>query len=643
MPAFRSCKTRALSVGVLLMVLVWGCSANAQSARLTDDTYISLNHTKDNNGGQQTLTISGKDQDLALLKFDLGVLPAGTTGGAIAKATLRVFVSDINTAGPVLVQRVLGAWTEGAVTGSNAPALGAPEGSPVTLSSQDAYADIDVTADVQAWLSGTPNNGWALAPGNDAVNVALDSKENNQESHPAELLITLIGPAGPQGATGPTGPQGPAGAQGATGAPGATGAQGPIGPAGTTGAAGANGSPGATGPTGATGPQGPAGATGATGPAANISQLQATVNSLQQALSALTQQIANGNPPMNIEVNCGAGQTVGAALQQGQNYNGPLIIGISGTCNEQGLGINRNDVTLVGQSAGAGFQSSGSVPIIGLNGTRIQLFNLTFVGGGSAFVANQGSQFSANNLDISGMSNSGIDAYGGSGNINNSNLHNNTGQGASAEMSGSLFVNGSTVTANGQPAALMANGGTITVQQSNVANNTGSGIQAQLGGLVNVLNSTIQNNGHGGVLLFSGGFGFLGNGTTVSGNQGPGLNEIFGSFGMLGQVTIQGNNGGGVGVSGNSSLILETAGSPTIIQNNPGGGIFAQDNSVIGSNGPANGLQITGNGGWGVLCAPSPATAQISAGPQQGTFTITAASVSGNSQGQISCPGILVP
>lgn len=93
---------------------------------------------------------------------------------------------------------------------------------------------------------------------------------------------------GPKGEIGPAGPKGDKGDPGAFGPAGPAGSVGPAGPAGTTGAAGAAGPAGATGAVGPVGPVGPAGAKGdkgdpGTGGAAStiaeITGLQASLDS----------------------------------------------------------------------------------------------------------------------------------------------------------------------------------------------------------------------------------------------------------------------------------------------------------------------------------------------------------------------------
>src|SRR5690242_6324117 len=56
-----------------------------------------------------------------LVRFDLSPLPAGVP---LAKATLRLFVNSVNSAGTLSGRAVASAWDEATVSSSSAPALG---------------------------------------------------------------------------------------------------------------------------------------------------------------------------------------------------------------------------------------------------------------------------------------------------------------------------------------------------------------------------------------------------------------------------------------------------------------------------------------------------------------------------------------
>jgi hypothetical protein len=256
-------------------------------ATLTGDAYISSGRSTSNFGAQTNLYVG--NGNTSFLQFDLSTLPAGTTAGQIAGATLRLYVNRVNTAGPINVLPVTSAWSEGLITFATAPTSGT---SVATLQASQAgtYVAVDVTTLVQAWVA-TPATNFGVALTSNSADVVLDSKENDQTAHPAELDIVLAGPPGAPGVAGakgvagpvgPTGPQGAGGLQGTTGLTGATGATGAAGPQGIIGLTGAAGAAGAVGPqgnlglTGAAGSNGTDGAAGATGPQGPVANFRGT-------------------------------------------------------------------------------------------------------------------------------------------------------------------------------------------------------------------------------------------------------------------------------------------------------------------------------------------------------------------------------
>jgi hypothetical protein len=257
-------------VVVACLSLAVPCLLPGSTAVLTGDTYVSSSNPTTNYGSQASLVVNS--QSRALLKFDLSTLPAGTSASGVAKATLKLWVENGYTmfttvvpgpGGSFDVRRVTGPWNEATVTNQTAPAVGTAVVSAAPAGSGNMFVVVDITTAVKEWLSGTANNGLALVANAAGTWVEFDSKENTTTSHPAELEVTLIGPAGPQG---PVGAQGPQGGPGPVGPKGATGATGPQGQTGATGPQGPQGATGSQGPPGATGSQGPQGATGSQGP-----------------------------------------------------------------------------------------------------------------------------------------------------------------------------------------------------------------------------------------------------------------------------------------------------------------------------------------------------------------------------------------
>ncbi|MGA9144357.1 MAG: DNRLRE domain-containing protein, partial [Candidatus Acidiferrales bacterium] len=200
------CSGKAL--GLLLSILL-AFTARATDAPLLSDAHISSAHPGTNFGSLTNLAVG--NGNAALMQFNLASLPAGTTSGDIAAATLRLYVNRVNTAGALDLKPVTSAWSEFAVTFSSAPSLGAVTGSPIAVAQADTVVLVDVTALVQGWVA-TPasNHGISLSASASAPStfVLLDSKENQETSRAPALDITLFGPQGPQGSIGPQGPQG---------------------------------------------------------------------------------------------------------------------------------------------------------------------------------------------------------------------------------------------------------------------------------------------------------------------------------------------------------------------------------------------------------------------------------------------------
>lgn len=255
-----------LAAGSFAVPALW-----AVDTPLTGDTYISAGTPASNFGTATSLMIA--PGNAGLVQFDLTQIPGSAN---VTSAYLIVYANKVSTGGTLNFAAVTSAWTESGATASASPTVG-PVFASTTASIGNAFLLVDVTSQVQGWLANPATNFGIEITGVSGTTVQLDTKENIATSHPAQLALTIVGPAGPTGATGatglpgnqglagPAGPTGAAGATGPTGPTGATGAIGATGAAGAQGATGLSGPAGATGPTGAVGPSGPAGATGATG------------------------------------------------------------------------------------------------------------------------------------------------------------------------------------------------------------------------------------------------------------------------------------------------------------------------------------------------------------------------------------------
>jgi hypothetical protein len=177
---------------VLLLSTV--CLLTGAYGQLTPsgDSYTSTATPTKNFGAATTLDV--ESTQTTFIQFNLSSIPSGYTSADITKATLKLFVDGVTTAGSFNVDYVNGSWTESTIDASNAPALGTTIAASVPLVTADKnqYILVDVTAAVQAWLSGTPNDGIALVA-NSPLNATFDSKEATKTSHTAELDIVFAG------------------------------------------------------------------------------------------------------------------------------------------------------------------------------------------------------------------------------------------------------------------------------------------------------------------------------------------------------------------------------------------------------------------------------------------------------------------
>ena len=257
---------------LIMLLLVGGLTTVVMAQATLNDDAHTINTPKDadsNFGTNPSLTVGSTSN--VYLKFKLSpALPPATVATDLAKATLKLYVSNVGAPGTIDVYEVAGNWNEKSVTANAAPAAGilVNAGVQIDANKKGQYLTIDISGAVSDWLSGAPNNGLLLVAG-PGVNVTFDSKENSQTSHEPELLLTWNRSAGAQGPQGPEGPQGPQGEKGIPGDPGPQGPKGDKGDKGDVGPQGQQGAQGLQGPKGDTGdigPQGPKGDTGVAGP-----------------------------------------------------------------------------------------------------------------------------------------------------------------------------------------------------------------------------------------------------------------------------------------------------------------------------------------------------------------------------------------
>ncbi len=194
--------TLQLRLASLLSLILLACMAAFGQLTPSGDSYTNTAAATTNYGAKTTLDVESKET--TFIQFNLESIPTGYTGSEITKATLKLYVDAVTTAGSFNVDYVNGTWTESTIDASNAPALGTTIAAsvPLTTADKNQYILVNITAAVQAWLSGTPNDGIALVA-NSPLSASFVSKEATKTSHTAELDVVFAGGGG-SGITGIT-------------------------------------------------------------------------------------------------------------------------------------------------------------------------------------------------------------------------------------------------------------------------------------------------------------------------------------------------------------------------------------------------------------------------------------------------------
>ena len=96
----RSWGTGCAAARLLLVIGMCASGAlQAQQATLVGDAHVSSAQPAVNSGSLSNLNVGGGYT--ALVQFDLGMLPAGTTPAQVARATLRVYCNRADVPGVV--------------------------------------------------------------------------------------------------------------------------------------------------------------------------------------------------------------------------------------------------------------------------------------------------------------------------------------------------------------------------------------------------------------------------------------------------------------------------------------------------------------------------------------------------------------
>ena len=298
-----------------------------------------------------------------------------------------------------------------------------------------------------------------------------------------------------------------------------------------------------------------------------------------------------------INVNCGAGQTLGGALAQIADRDGPNLINVSGTCTA-GTNINGfNRLTIQGPAT---FDFPGNQSLSFYGSRTINLSRLTLTHGNGLTL--QDSSLTLTGVAVQSSLGNGISVAGGSnlllnGDVSANFITDSAGDGIAVRSGSMLDVSGSLTLSGSGSGGIFMRSGTTRLSPGDsglidITNNAGGGISGDDFSILNVNSSapgtvSIHGNGGPGIALFGGGLDADGN-ILINGNLTipPGdfpfsIGEVMliGGGGALGggaQIT-PGGSFPAIAVSGKGGLFL---GGATVSGT---GGITLEDGSALRS------------------------------------------------------------
>jgi hypothetical protein len=184
-----SIATRFRPLALLAMVLA-PISLWSTDLAVAGDAHVLVGRPATNFGYLSNLYVN--NGAMSFLQFDLSALPAGTTASQIAAAKVTFFVNRVYEPGTINISQVTGSWTESGVTYNSAPSVAGTPTTSFTVATTSAaqFITVDITSLLQGWVA-SPSTNFGIALTSSAANILLDSKENDQTAHSANLTVTV--------------------------------------------------------------------------------------------------------------------------------------------------------------------------------------------------------------------------------------------------------------------------------------------------------------------------------------------------------------------------------------------------------------------------------------------------------------------
>ena len=123
---------KKLSIHLILLVAAGvialsPLAAFADTVNVAEDAYTKADKPDENKGSDKKVEVKDEVNDkdrIGYAKFDLSTLPGGVVAADIVKATLRMWMEKVDSAGTIEIVRVDEDWDEHTITANLSPLLG---------------------------------------------------------------------------------------------------------------------------------------------------------------------------------------------------------------------------------------------------------------------------------------------------------------------------------------------------------------------------------------------------------------------------------------------------------------------------------------------------------------------------------------
>jgi len=163
----------------------------------TGDSWFGPGQPDATHGSETLLHVdaNGAAAERTVIEFNVN---SGIPGGAqIQSATLTLCMQNIVALAVGRTHQlhlVTGAWNESTVTMNTAPTFSSTVTASVTVPATAQCVTFDVAGDVQAWVDGTPMEGWVLKDASENAGntgVFYASREHGTSAQQPRLTVTF--------------------------------------------------------------------------------------------------------------------------------------------------------------------------------------------------------------------------------------------------------------------------------------------------------------------------------------------------------------------------------------------------------------------------------------------------------------------